>query len=292
MKGIILAGGMGTRLYPSTLAIPKSCLALYNKPMIYYPLSILMLAQIKDILLICDPKYDSLYRELFKNSDKLGLNIEIEHQIKPNGIAEAFLIGEKFINNDSVCLVLGDNFLFGSELPDKLIHAKKSIDLNKGAHIFGFATNNPKSFGIATIKNDNVIKIEEKPKNSKSNWAIIGVYMYDNSVVNMTRKLVVSNRGELEITDLNQLFLNQNNLKISLLGRGFAWFDTGNHDDMLDASIFIRAVEKNQGFKISCIEEISINNNFTSIENIKMYLKSYRIENNDYFKYIQNLINN
>ena len=290
MKGIILAGGKGTRLYPSTLSVPKSCLTVYNKPMIFYPLSILMLAKIKDILIICDPVYDVLYRNLFKNFHLLGINIEIKHQASPGGIAEALLIGEEFVGEDDVCLVLGDNFLFGSDIPEKLESAKNQIQKSGGAHIFGFGTKNPKEFGIATVLGDKVLEIEEKPKNPKSNWAVIGVYMYDRKSLQHTKSLNRSKRGELEITDLNKKYLEDGNLSISLLGRGFTWFDMGNHDDMLDASIFVRAVEKNQGYKIACIEEISIRSGLASEKNVQEYLDTLGSVNVEYYNYIKETI--
>lgn len=290
MKGIILAGGKGTRLYPSTLSVPKSCLTVYNKPMIFYPLSILMLAKIKDILIICDPVYDVLYRNLVKNFNFLGLNVEIRHQESPGGIAEALIIGEDFIENDDVCLVLGDNFLFGSDIPEKLESARSQVEKLGGAHIFGFGTKNPKDFGIATVSGNKVVEIEEKPLNPKSNWAVIGVYMYDHNAAEYAKKLEKSKRGELEITDLNRLYLRDNSLSISLLGRGFTWFDMGNHDDMLDASIFVRAVEKNQGYKIACIEEISIRSGLADENKVQDYLTSLGSSNVEYYDYVKSII--
>ena len=266
MKGIILAGGRATRLYPTTLMTPKSCLPVYNKPMIYYPLSILMLSNIKEIVIICDPQYEQLFKNIIKNFELLGLDIQVRHQHQPNGIAESFIICEDFIGDDDVCLVLGDNFLFGGDLPERLTHAKESIEKSGGAHIFGFGTKNPSDFGIATIKDGNVIDIEEKPKNPKSNWAIIGVYMYDKNVCKFAKQIRKSARGELEITDLNRVYLDQNQLKITQLGRGFTWFDMGTHDNMLDACNFVRS-------------------------NIMKYMDTLHSSNSDYYDYVKNLIN-
>lgn len=289
MKGIILAGGRGTRLYPTTLSVPKSCSAVYNKPMLYYPISVMILAGITDIMLICDSKYDSLFHEMVKNLKIIGINIKIGHQNEPNGIAESFVIAEEFVGDDSVCLVLGDNFLFGGDLSEKLIQAREEVEKNGGAHIFGFGTRNPKNFGIATVKNDKVIKLEEKPKNPKSNWAVIGVYMYDKNAAKFSKNLEKSDRGEFEITDLNKKYLSQEDLRITLLGRGFTWFDMGNHDDMLDASNFVRAVEKNQGYKIGCLEEIAYNNKIASREEIQRYLSTLHSCSSEYYVYVKNL---
>lgn len=258
MKGIILAGGSGTRLHPLTKSISKQILPVYDKPMIYYPLSVLMLAEIKEILVISTPRDIECFKELLGNGKKIGINIEYAIQDKPNGLAEAFIIGEKFIDNDNVALILGDNLFFGQAFSPVV---KKAVNLKKGAEIFGYLVKDPKEYGVVEFdKNLNVLSLEEKPENPKSKYAIPGLYFYDNTVVEKTKKLMPSKRGELEITDLNKLYLVEGNLKVNLLGRGFAWLDTGTHKNLLQAANFIETIQDRQGNYVACIEEIAYKN--------------------------------
>lgn len=255
MKGIILAGGSGTRLYPVTKAMSKQMVPIYDKPMIYYPMSVLMLAGIKDILIISTPRDIVNFKELFKDGQDLGLNIEYAIQEEPNGLAEAFIIGEEFIGDDNVALVLGDNIFYGQSFTE---HLTKAASLEKGAYVFGYYVQNPKSFGVVEFDdNGKVISLEEKPQHPKSKYAVPGLYFYDNSVVEKAKKLKPSERGELEITDLNEVYMNEGNLKVQLLGRGMAWLDTGTHTSMLKASNFVEAVQSTQGTFIACLEEIA-----------------------------------
>lgn len=255
MKGIVLAGGSGTRLYPVTKAISKQIVPIYDKPMIYYPMSVLMLAGIKEILIISTPRDITVFQELFGDGSDLGLIIEYKVQEKPNGLAEAFLIGEEFIGNDSVAMILGDNIFYGQSFSATL---KKVAKLKKGAYIFGYYVQNPKAFGVVEFdENDNVISIEEKPEVPKSKYAVPGLYFYDNSVIKKVKELKPSSRGELEITDLNRMYLKEKKLKVNLLGRGMAWLDTGTHASMLQASNFVEAVQNTQGTYIACLEEIT-----------------------------------
>lgn len=255
MKGIILAGGSGTRLYPVTKAMSKQMVPIYDKPMIYYPMSVLMLAGIRDILIISTPRDIVNFKELFKSGQELGLNIEYAIQEKPNGLAEAFIIGEKFIDTDNVALILGDNIFYGQSFSD---HLKKAASLDKGACIFGYYVQNPKAFGVVEFdKNGMVISLEEKPEKPKSKYAVPGLYFYDNTVVEKAKKLKPSQRGELEITDLNKAYMEEGTLKVQLLGRGMAWLDTGTHASMLKASNFVEAVQNTQGTYIACLEEIA-----------------------------------
>ena len=261
MKGIILAGGSGTRLYPLTKGIVKQLLPIYDKPMIYYPLSILMLAGIKEILIISTPKDIDRFRDIFGDGSSLGIQISYAVQEVPNGLAEAFIIGERFINNDSVCLVLGDNLIYGEGLSNLLKESIKIVENKNKSVIFGYYVNNPKSYGVVEFdKKGSVISIEEKPKYPKSNYAVIGLYFYDKSVVDIAKSVKPSKRGELEITSINQAYLKENRLKVQVLGRGYAWLDTGTHENLLEASNFIEIIEKRQGLKIACIEEIAYNN--------------------------------
>jgi len=288
MKGIILAGGKGTRLYPSTLAVSKQLLPLYDKPMIYYPLSILMLANIKDILIISTPEDIGQYEKLLGNGDNYGINLSYAIQDKPNGLAEAFIIGEEFIGDDSVCLILGDNIFYGGGITLALDEASK---IEKGAMIFGYHVNNPKAFGVAEIdENNNVISIEEKPENPKSNYAVPGLYFYDNQVVNIAKNIKPSKRGELEITAVNNEYLKNKELKLVVLGRGMAWLDTGTIDNMNKASQFVGAIQAQQGTYIACLEEIAYKKGFISLEQLK--LCGDRLSSSDYGQYIINLYNN
>lgn len=255
MKGIILAGGSGTRLYPVTKAMSKQMVPIYDKPMIYYPMSVLMLAGIKDILIISTERDLSNFKELFGDGECLGLNIEYAVQMEPNGLAEAFIIGEEFIGGDSVAMILGDNIFYGQNFSS---HLKKAAALDKGAMIFGYYVQNPKAFGVVEFDEfGKVISIEEKPEVPKSKYAVPGLYFYDNTVVEKSKSIKPSKRGELEITDLNKLYMEEGSLNVDLLGRGMAWLDTGTHGSMLQASNFVEAVQNTQGTYIACLEEIS-----------------------------------
>ena len=255
MKGIILAGGSRTRLYPVTKVMSKQMIPIYDKPMIYYPMSVLMLAGIRDILIISTPRDIINFKELFKDGFDLGLNIEYAVQEKPNGLAEAFIIGEKFIGDDSVAMVLGDNIFYGQSFTS---HLKKAASIKDGAYVFGYYVQNPKAFGVVEFdENNNVISLEEKPEHPKSKYAVPGLYFYDNSVVQRAKDIKPSQRGELEITDLNKSYMNEGKLKVQLLGRGMAWLDTGTHSSMLQASNFVEAVQNTQGTYIACLEEIA-----------------------------------
>ncbi|MEA5001143.1 MAG: glucose-1-phosphate thymidylyltransferase RfbA [Endomicrobiaceae bacterium] len=276
-KGIILAGGKATRLYPITSVISKQLLPVYNKPMIYYPLSVLMLAGIRDILIISTPETLPKLEELFMSGSRLGINISYKVQDKPNGLAEAFIIGDEFIGKDNVSLVLGDNIFYGHGLPELLSAA---VNKEKGATIFGYYVDDPQRYGIVELdKNKRPVSIIEKPQNPKSNWAVTGLYFYDNQVVDIAKKIKPSERGELEITDINRVYLEQNNLSVQLFGRGFAWLDAGTYNSLLDSSLFIRTIEERQGIMVSCLEEIAYRMNFINkeqlIENSKMFNSAY-----------------
>lgn len=282
MKGIILAGGSGTRLYPLTRSISKQILPIYDKPMIYYPMSVLMLAGIKDILIITTSRDIRVFRDLFGNGNSLGMNIEYSVQENPNGIVEAFLIGEKFIGNSSVSLILGDNIFFGQSFT---ILLKRLSELKKGAEIFGYSVKDPTAYGVVEFDKDmNVISIEEKPENPKSKYAIPGLYFYDNTVVEKARKVKPSLRGELEITDLNRMYLEEKTLKVNLLGRGFAWLDTGTHKNLLQASNFIETIQERQGNYVACIEEIAYRNGW--IDKEQLLKLAQPLLKTDYGKYL------
>jgi len=257
-KGIILAGGSGTRLYPLTIGQSKQLLAIHDKPMIYYPLSVLMLAGIKEVLIISTSEDLPNFKRLLSNGSQLGMNFSYEEQIKPNGIAEAFIIGEKFIGNDSVCLILGDNMFYGSGFTKILKKSVEDVEINKKAKVFGYYVNNPSRYGV--VENDdkgNVISLEEKPKNPKSNYAVVGLYFYPNNVINIAKNIKPSNRGELEITSVNNSFLKNKSLIVELFDKNFTWLDSGTHESMLEASNYIHTIEKRTGLKIACIEEIA-----------------------------------
>lgn len=282
MKGIILAGGSGTRLHPLTISISKQILPIYDKPMIYYPLSVLMLAGIKDILIISTPRDINCFKELFGNGNQIGLNISYAVQEKPNGLAEAFLIGEEFIENDSCALVLGDNIFFGQGFSPIV---KKAAKIEKGAEIFGYLVKDPREYGVVEFDEDmNVLSLEEKPEKPKSKFAVPGLYFYDNTVVEKAKKIKPSKRGELEITDLNKMYLEEKNLKVNLLGRGFAWLDTGNHRNLLQASNFIETIQERQGNYVACIEEIAYKNGWITKDQLKELAKP--LLKTEYGKYL------
>lgn len=266
MKGIILAGGSGTRLYPVTKAMSKQMVPIYDKPMIYYPMSVLMLAGIKEILIISTPRDIVNFKELFRDGSDLGLNIEYAIQENPNGLAEAFIIGEEFIGDDSVAMILGDNIFYGQSFSKTL---KRASELEKGAYVFGYYVQNPTAFGVVEFDEEGkVISLEEKPEKPKSKYAVPGLYFYDNSVVEKAKQLKPSPRGELEITDLNKLYMEEGTLKVQLLGRGMAWLDTGTHSSMLQASNFVEAVQNTQGTYIACLEEIAYRQGWISADKV------------------------
>ena len=286
-KGIILAGGMGTRMSPLTKAVNKQLLPLYDKPLLYYPLSVLMLAGIKKILIIVNKGQLNQFRKILPEKNNLGISLKYKEQIRPGGLPEAFTIGEKFINKDSVSLILGDNFFYGQSLTKIL---KKSINLNSGAKIFIHPVKNPQQYGVATLsKNNKVSKLIEKPKKTNSNLAVTGLYFFDNKVVELTKRLKRSKRGELEIIDLLNIYKRKNKLKAELIGRGGSWLDTGNIKDFNDASNFIATIENRQGLKIACLEEIALKNNWIKARQLKDSIKFYG--NCDYSKYLKSLIN-
>lgn len=287
MKGIILAGGSGTRLYPLTKAISKQILPIYDKPMIYYPLSVLLLANIKEILIISTPTDIHLFENLLGDGGHLGISIQYKIQPSPDGLAQAFLLGEEFLGNDSCCLVLGDNIFYGYNFSKLLVEAS---EIKQGAAVFGYYVNDPERYGVAEFdEKGNVLSIEEKPKVPKSNYAVTGLYFYDNTVVEKAKKVKPSSRGELEITDLNKIYLEEKTLSVKLLGRGMAWLDTGTHQSMLQASNFVESIEERQGLKVACLEEIAFRKGYITkdqvIELAKPLLK------NQYGQYLMKIVN-
>ena len=288
MRGIILAGGAGTRLYPITRSISKQIIPVYDKPMIYYPLSVLMLAGIREIMIISTPADIGLYQSLFGNGNQLGLQLFYKVQPSPDGLAQAFILGEKFIGNENVCLILGDNIFYGYNFRSILEEASQ---LQDGAIVFGYYVNDPHRYGVVEFGNDNkVISIEEKPLQPKSNYAVTGLYFYSNDVVKKAKQLKPSARGELEITDLNRLYLEEERLNVKLLGRGFAWLDTGTHDSLLQASNFIATIEQRQGLKVSCIEEIAYKKGFITREQLIELAKP--LNKNQYGEYLLRIADN
>lgn len=288
MKGIVLAGGSGTRLYPITQGVSKQLLPIYDKPMIFYPLSVLMLAGIKDILLISSPDDIDGYKRLLCDGSKFGINISYAVQPKPDGLAQAFIIGEKFIGKDNVCLVLGDNVFYGQGFSPKLISASAKM---KGATVFGYEVRDPERFGVVEFdKHHKAISIEEKPEFPKSNNAVTGLYFYDNDVVDIAKSIFPSSRGELEITCVNNVYLKRGDLHVEELGRGFAWLDTGTHDSLLEASQFVQTIEHRQGYKIACLEEIAFNNGW--ISELELKEQANKLIKTGYGKYLNSLVEN
>lgn len=291
MKGIILAGGSGTRLYPITKAVSKQILPLYDKPMIYYPLSCLMLAGIREVLIISTPRDISLFKELFGDGQWLGMKFEYAVQDKPRGLADAFIVGKDFIGSDDVALVLGDNIFYGQSFTSTLKNAAEKIKTNRGAVIFGYFVKDPTAYGVVEFdKNGNALGIEEKPAKPKSNYAVPGLYFYDNSVIEIASKIKPSERGEIEITAVNNEYLARKQLKVELLGRGMAWLDTGTYDGLLEASNFIATIEKRQGMYVSCIEEIAYKNGWISKESLLKMAAGYKTDYGRYLEYIANLM--
>ena len=287
MKGIILAGGSGTRLYPLTKAISKQIMPIYDKPMIYYPLSVLMLANIREILIISTKRDLPIFENLLGNGRDFGIKLEYKIQDKPNGLAEAFIVGEKFIKNDNVCLILGDNIFYGSGFSGLL---EEVTSLKKGAVIFGYPVKDPRAYGVVEFdKNGKAISLEEKPENPKSNYAIPGLYFYDNTVISKAKTLKPSNRGELEITAINKKYLKESKLNVKKFGRGIAWLDTGTPEGLLEASNFVEVIQKRQGFYIACLEKIAYQKNWISKEHLLH--KINELKNCDYKVYLKNLLN-
>ncbi|CAH6784655.1 dTDP-glucose pyrophosphorylase 2 [Vibrio chagasii] len=286
MKGIVLAGGSGTRLYPITKGVSKQLLPVYDKPMIYYPLSVLMLAGIKDILIITTPADKDAFIRLLGDGSDFGINLSYEVQESPDGLAQAFIIGEEFIGDDSVCLVLGDNLFWGQGFSPLLL---KAAAKTSGATVFGYQVQDPERFGVVDFdENMKALSIEEKPVKPKSKFAVTGLYFYDNDVVNIAKKVQPSERGELEITSVNQAYLEKDELNVELLGRGFAWLDTGTHESLLDSAMFVETIERRQGYKIACLEEIAFNNGWLTKEQLENLARP--MMKNSYGQYLLNLI--
>ncbi|EGQ9933071.1 glucose-1-phosphate thymidylyltransferase RfbA [Vibrio vulnificus] len=289
MKGIILAGGSGTRLYPITRGVSKQLLPVYDKPMIYYPLSVLMLAGIREILVITTPEDQASFQRLLGDGSDFGISLEYAIQASPEGLAQAFIIGEEFIGTDSVCLVLGDNIFYGQGFSPKLKKAVETAESGNGATVFGYQVKDPERFGVVEFDADRkAISIEEKPTKPKSNYAVTGLYFFDNKVVSRAKQVEPSERGELEITTLNQMYLTANELNVEMLGRGFAWLDTGTYESLLDAAQFVSTIEKRQGYKIACLEEIAFNNGWISKQ--KLMAAADALKKNNYGIYLSSIV--
>ena len=288
MKGIILAGGSGTRLYPLTISVSKQLLPIHDKPMIYYPLSVLMLAKIKEILIISTPHDLPYFQKLLGNGSNYGIKLFYKEQPSPDGLAQAFTIGKDFIGSDDVCLILGDNIFYGDGLQSTLIKAKEIVKNDNNAVVFGSYVDNPKSYGVAEFDSkNNVISLEEKPKSPKSNYAVVGLYFYPNSVINIAQNVKPSKRGELEITSVNQTYLSQKKLKLQILGRGFVWLDSGTNEALTEAAEFIKVVENRTSFKVACLEEIALAYGWISFDQLKSQIKNYK---STYYIYLKQLI--
>ncbi len=289
MKGIVLAGGSGTRLYPTTIAVSKQLLPIYDKPMIYYPISVLMLADIREILIISTPQDLPNFKRLLGDGSQFGVHFEYKEQPSPDGLAQAFILGEEFIGDDSVALVLGDNIFYGQRFTAMLKQAVKNAEKKKEATVFGYLVKDPERFGVVEFDVDGkAVSIEEKPEVPKSNYAVTGLYFYDNSVVGYAKSLKPSKRGELEITDLNRIYLEKGKLNVEQFGRGFAWLDTGTHKSLIQASQYVQTIEDNQGIKIACLEEIAMDKGFISKEEVMKY--SEKFKNNEYYSYVRNVV--
>lgn len=289
MKGIVLAGGSGTRLYPITKGVSKQLLPIYDKPMVYYPISVLMLAGIRDILIISTPQDLPGFKRLLGDGSDYGVHFTYAEQPSPDGLAQAFIIGEEFVGNDSVCLVLGDNIFYGQHFTGMLLDAVKHAGEENKATVFGYWVNDPERYGVAEFdEKGNVLSIEEKPKEPKSNYAVVGLYFYPNEVVNVAKKIKPSARGELEITTVNQVFLEKGDLKVQLLGRGFAWLDTGTHDSLAEASTFVEVIEKRQGLKVACLEEIAYKKGWIEADRLKSLAQP--MIKNQYGQYLLKLL--
>lgn len=289
MKGIILAGGSGTRLYPITLGISKQLLPVYDKPMIYYPLSVLMLAGIRDILIITTPEDKASFKRSLGNGEQFGVNLSYAEQPTPDGLAQAFIIGEDFIGSSSVCLVLGDNIFYGQGFTPKLRDAVQRTEQGRGATVFGYQVKDPERFGVVAFdENHRALSIEEKPSKPRSHFAVTGLYFFDNRVIDIAKAVKPSHRGELEITDVNKAYLEAGDLNVELLGRGFAWLDTGTHESLLEAAHFVETIEKRQGYKIACLEEIAYNNGWLS--KAKLLAQAQELKKNNYGTYLQELV--
>lgn len=290
MKGIVLAGGAGTRLHPSTIAVSKQLLPIYDKPMIYHPISVLMLAGIKDILIISTPVDLPNFKRLLSDGSQFGIKFSYKEQPSPDGLAQAFILGEEFINGDDVALVLGDNIFYGGGFSGKLKSVVSNIKEFGGATVFGYPVKDPQRFGVVEFDEaGKVLSLEEKPQNPKSHYAVTGLYFYDKKVVDYAKNLKPSARGELEITDLNNIYLKNGNLNVELLGRGFAWLDTGTHHSLLQAGQFVKTVEDNQGIKIACLEEVAYRMGFVTKEELIQNIEKYK--NNEYFTYVREVLN-
>lgn len=288
MKGIVLAGGSGTRLYPSTMTVSKQLLPVYDKPMIYYPISVLMLAGIREILIISTPHDLPNFKTLLGDGSQFGVTFSYKEQPSPDGLAQAFILGEEFVGNDNVALILGDNIFYGAGFSAQLKNAVKNAKDKKEATVFGYLVKDPERFGVVEFdENEKVVSIEEKPTEPKSNYAITGLYFYDNSVIEKAKSLKPSKRGELEITDLNKIYLEEDRLNVELFGRGFAWLDTGTHNSLLKAGQYVQTIEENQGIKIACLEEIAIRMGYLSKDEILQNILTYK--NNEYYNYIKQL---